>query len=250
MGDIDRKSLRELGTRMRSTATQQRTRNRKDPSVPTSTTSAPNPPTSIIQVASPREVNRWLKEGSAILIDVREADEHSRERISGASPRPLSTLDAAKSASLGSQDVALVFHCKSGRRSAEACRLVAPFVRPGTPVLSMGGGIEAWRAEGLPTITANAGCALSVMRQTQLIIGLGVLLSVALGWLLHPAFLALAAFFGAGLTFAGSTGTCGLALLLSKMPWNRLDTPPSSTPPSTTAASTACGGNHCACVRR
>jgi hypothetical protein len=31
------------------------------------------------------------------------------------------------------------------------------------------------------------------------------------------------AFLGAGLTMAGSTGWCGLAILLSKMPWNRVE---------------------------
>jgi hypothetical protein len=48
-----------------------------------------------------------------------------------------------------------------------------------------------------------------------------VLTGVALGVLVNPWFLAVAAFFGAGLTFAGTTGTCGLALVLMKMPWNR-----------------------------
>jgi hypothetical protein len=37
-----------------------------------------------------------------------------------------------------------------------------------------------------------------------------------------PWFLLISAFFGAGLTFAGATGTCGLALRLMEMPWNRL----------------------------
>jgi hypothetical protein len=44
---------------------------------------------------------------------------------------------------------------------------------------------------------------------------------VALGCFVHPAFLALAGFVGAGLVFAGITDWCGLGLLLSRMPWNR-----------------------------
>jgi hypothetical protein len=47
-----------------------------------------------------------------------------------------------------------------------------------------------------------------------------VLTGVGLGLVVSPWFLALAAFFGAGLTFAGATGTCGLALVLMKLPWN------------------------------
>ena len=38
----------------------------------------------------------------------------------------------------------------------------------------------------------------------------------------HPNWVFLCAFFGAGLTMAGSTGWCGLAILMSKMPWNRV----------------------------
>ena len=44
---------------------------------------------------------------------------------------------------------------------------------------------------------------------------------VALGVWVAPAFLALSAFVGAGLVFAGTTGWCGMAKLLAIMPWNR-----------------------------
>ena len=42
-----------------------------------------------------------------------------------------------------------------------------------------------------------------------------------LGTWVHPAFYGLAAFVGAGLTFAGLTDWCGMAMLLAKMPWNQ-----------------------------
>jgi hypothetical protein len=45
---------------------------------------------------------------------------------------------------------------------------------------------------------------------------------------LNPWFLIMPAFFGAGLLFAGISGTCGLASVLSAMPWNRFDGPNSS----------------------
>jgi hypothetical protein len=60
----------------------------------------------------------------------------------------------------------------------------------------------------------------------QLIAGSMVLTGVVLGTLVNPWWLALSAFFGAGLTFAGATGTCGLAVVLLKMPWNRFVAPP------------------------
>jgi hypothetical protein len=59
------------------------------------------------------------------------------------------------------------------------------------------------------------------MRQVQVTAGLIVLTRSSLGRLVHPAFYALSAFIGAGLTFAGATGWCGMAMLLKTMPWNR-----------------------------
>ena len=60
------------------------------------------------------------------------------------------------------------------------------------------------------------------MRQVQLTIRTGVLTGAILALTVNPNRVFLCAFFGAGLTFAGSTGWCGLAILLSKMPWNRI----------------------------
>jgi hypothetical protein len=48
-----------------------------------------------------------------------------------------------------------------------------------------------------------------------------VLTGVLLGFVAHPAFFGLSAFVGAGLTFAGATGFCGMARLLQAAPWNR-----------------------------
>jgi Protein of unknown function (DUF2892) len=52
--------------------------------------------------------------------------------------------------------------------------------------------------------------------------GLLVVLGVVLGWLFHPACFALSAFVGVGLVFSGVTDTCGMGLLLARMPWNRV----------------------------
>ena len=48
-----------------------------------------------------------------------------------------------------------------------------------------------------------------------------VVLGTVLGAFVHPAFLGLPAFVGAGLIFAGVTDTCGMGMLLARMPWNR-----------------------------
>jgi hypothetical protein len=59
------------------------------------------------------------------------------------------------------------------------------------------------------------------MRQAQIVGGTLVLTGAALGLLVSPAFIALCALVGAGLLHAGLSGTCGMARLLSLLPWNR-----------------------------
>lgn len=170
--------------------------------------------------ASPDQVREWLASGRCVLVDVREADEHARERIAGATLSALSRFDAAALKVTPGQT--LVLHCKSGRRSADAASRCGALAASGVRVLSMTGGIEAWKAKGLPVVAPAGvtGPAIGVMRQTQIAIGLMVLIGLAVGWFVHPAGFLASAFMGAGLVFAGLSGTCGLALVLEKMPWN------------------------------
>jgi rhodanese-related sulfurtransferase len=170
---------------------------------------------------SPADVKRGLDSGEYVLIDVREPDEHARERIPGSKLVPLSKFDPPLVAATARPGQRIVLHCRSGRRSADAQRLAASRPDVPFPVLSMAGGIEAWKQAGLPVERDTRAPRLSVMRQVQLVIGSGVLVGSALAWFVDPRFIAVPAFFGAGLAFAGATGTCGLATLLGWMPWNR-----------------------------
>ncbi|MBL8963394.1 MAG: rhodanese family protein [Phycisphaerae bacterium] len=187
----------------------------------------PGVPGSPVQTASaagwsevdPATVSSWLASGEAVLIDVREIDENAREHITGARLHPLSTFTPGVIASEPSRRV--VFHCGGGKRSAEACRLAAGACGPGIELYSMSGGIKAWKMANLPTRVDSSVTSMSIMRQVQLLVGALVLAGSALAWFIHPAFISIPALLGAGLTVAGSTGTCGLAIVLSKMPWNR-----------------------------
>jgi rhodanese-related sulfurtransferase len=58
---------------------------------------------------------RLLLEQGATLVDIREADEHAREKIIGAHHLPLSKLDEADLALHEGKPV--IFHCKSGART-------------------------------------------------------------------------------------------------------------------------------------
>jgi rhodanese-related sulfurtransferase len=86
------------------------------------------------------------------------------------------------------------------------------------------GGIEAWRKAGLP-VAKDRRAPLEIMRQVQITAGMLVLAGVVLGFAVAPGFFGISAFVGAGLTFAGMTGWCGMARLLALMPWNRAATP-------------------------
>jgi rhodanese-related sulfurtransferase len=167
----------------------------------------------------PRDARDLCASGACIIVDVREPDEHARERIAGAKSVPLSSLTAASIAALGSKSV--VVHCKSGRRSADAAMRCAELTSRGISVANLRGGIDAWKAQGLPTVVDTMRPRMSVMQQTQLVIGIGVLVGTALGTAVHPWLLAIPAMMGAGLIVAGATGTCGLAVVIGKMPWNK-----------------------------
>lgn len=157
-----------------------------------------------------------LDSGKAILIDIRESDEFAREHASGAHHLPLSGFDGSDFPD--ERNKVAIFHCASGARTAEA----APRIL-GTAfaeVYQLDQGLAGWKRAGLKTVV-NRKVPISIQRQVQMTAGLMVLIGVALGFALSPWFFALSGFVGAGLTFAGLSGSCAMAGLLTSMPWNR-----------------------------
>jgi rhodanese-related sulfurtransferase len=163
----------------------------------------------------PAEVADRIAKG-AVLIDIREGDEFRRRHAPGAVSCPLSTFEAARPTLESFREV--IFTCRSGMRTAAACERLSTVVGGDVQVLE--GGLDAWAAAGLP-VTEDRKQPLEIMRQVQIAAGVLILAGVALGFLAHPAFFGLSAFVGAGLTFAGATGFCGMARLLALAPWNR-----------------------------
>ena len=94
----------------------------------------------------PQEVKDLLDNQAIHLIDVREVHEWREGHISGAVHRPLSELstwggDLPK-------DKPVILYCLSGGRSGQAlsfCKSAGHTVEG-----HMGGGINAWRMQGLP----------------------------------------------------------------------------------------------------
>lgn len=173
---------------------------------------------------SPREIDAataraWIAQGDTVLIDVREPGEHARESIPGARLVPLGELSADTLARMTGQRV--IVHCASGARSSRAA---AQLTDAGCEVVSLKGGLASWRAAGGP-VKEDRTAPIPIQRQVMLVAGALVVLGITLGTLVHPWFVFLSGFVGAGLMVAGATGFCGMALLLAKLPYNRVSAP-------------------------
>lgn len=166
-----------------------------------------------IKTISPAEARRLIDSGAS-LIDIRAPDEHARERIAGALNVPLDRL-SADAASGG----VLIFHCRSGMRTAQAAPSLAA-AADGRDCYILEGGITGWGNAGLP-VERPRGAPIEMQRQVMIAAGSLVLIGTLLSLLVSPLWIALAIFVGAGLTFAGISGFCGMARLLALMPWNR-----------------------------
>jgi hypothetical protein len=118
----------------------------------------------------------------------------------------------------GSRGQPLYLVCRSGSRGRQASEkfLAAGF----TNVVNVEGGTLACVECGLPIIRGKK--AISLERQVRIAAGLLVLVGAMLGWLVHPVLFGLSAVVGVGLVFAGVTDTCGMGMLLARMPWNQV----------------------------
>ena len=166
---------------------------------------------------TPERAAALVRDG-ALLVDIRERDEHARERIEGARHHALSVIDRDHPARPG--DKVLIFHCRSGTRTAQSAPQIASAMPAGVETYILEGGIDAWKKAGLP-VTIDRSAPIPTMRQVQIVAGSLVLLGATLGAAVAPGFYLLTAFVGAGLVFAGVTGFCGMARVLDLMPWNR-----------------------------
>jgi hypothetical protein len=96
-------------------------------------------------------------------------------------------------------------------------------------VANLAGGIDAWRASGLPLDRLETN-VWSLERQVRAIAGSLVVITAVLGLTVSRWFFAGTIFVGAGLTFAGISNICLMATLLGKMPWNKPRSVPAGKP--------------------
>lgn len=173
-----------------------------------------------MQSVSPREAHQRLgADPSCVLIDVRSSGEFASGHAAGARCIPLHTLTPRRVAEVVGEidDRTIQLICASGARSRQGA---AALIRAGmTNVINVEGGTRAWKRQGLP-VESDGRRMLPLDRQVQLGAGLMALVGGLLGFFVHHWFFIVPTFVGFGLTLAGATGWCTLAVLLAKMPWN------------------------------
>jgi len=163
----------------------------------------------------PNELQQLMAEKTIQLVDVRTPVEFREVHVEGAVNVPLDRITPNSLPPRNSGDPLYII-CHKGSRGAQACRqLTEDGVQQ---LINVEGGTQACEAAGLAVVRGKQ--AMSLERQVRIAAGSLVLLSIGLSFV-HPAFLALGAFVGAGLVFAGVTDTCGMGMLLARMPWNQ-----------------------------
>ncbi|CAN5377892.1 rhodanese-like domain-containing protein [soil metagenome] len=164
-----------------------------------------------------RRVNpRDAQKQNTLLLDVRTPAEFEESHIAGAVLHPLSELDTEEVGKLAAGKDECVVVCRSGNRAQQAAEKLRAGGMGSLGV--MDGGVLAWEAAGLPLNRGRK--IMSLERQVRIAAGSLVFIGAVLGYFVHPAWIALSGFVGAGLVFAGITDTCGMGMVLARMPWN------------------------------
>ncbi len=170
-----------------------------------------------IKQATVHEINELLDGGGECqVIDVREFSEFNSERIADAQLMPLSNFEKHADEIDHTKPVYLM--CRSGNRAKNAAEQLA--AKGFTDIHVVEGGMVAWAGANLPVVKGESK-VWSLERQVRFAAGLFVLSGVLLSLFVSPYLLLLTAFVGAGLMFSALTDTCGMGMVLAKMPWNK-----------------------------
>ena len=149
------------------------------------------------------------------LIDVRTPAEYGSVHAKGAVNHPMESLNVDR-LPFGKEDEIQVI-CQSGGRSMKVCQKLE--AAGYSNVVNVEGGTSAWQASELPVVEGKK--MMSLERQVRIAAGSLIVIGAAIGQFVHPGGFGLSAFVGAGLVFAGVTDTCGMGMMIARMPWNR-----------------------------
>jgi len=163
------------------------------------------------------EAQQRGKEEHYVFVDVREVFEHQVEAVADAIVHPFSGFDAHRL----NQEIdgrRPIFYCRTGIRSRKA---LDQMLTAGFDAQHIIGGIQGWKADGLPVESSKTGTSIDVMRQTQLAAGSILVGLSALAYFFNPLWMVGVTAVGLGLFHAGASGSCALAAAISWLPWNR-----------------------------
>jgi len=175
------------------------------------------PPVALPAVLRPDDLADALRRVPDLrVLDVRTPGEHTSVHIRGSYNVPLDTLGEH------AQDIRacvapIVLVCQSGQRARKAEEALKAAGVARLHVLD--GGMNGWTAAGLPVTRGPK--KMSLERQVRIAAGTLAATGGVLAVLADPLFGLLSAFVGGGLVFAGLTDTCGMGMLLAKLPYNR-----------------------------
>ena len=176
------------------------------------------PTTMIAPVIRPDELEALLSERPDVrLLDVRTPGEHEAVHIRGAYNVPLDTLGEHGREIRAHVEEPVVLICQSGQRARKAEEALRHAGMPNLHVLD--GGVSGWVAAGKPVVRGAE--RVSLERQVRIAAGSLAAVGGLLALAVNPLFALLPTFVGGGLVFAGVTDTCGMAMALSKLSYNR-----------------------------
>ncbi len=170
-----------------------------------------------ISVAAFKQVLEAEKNNTSVdFINVCEPAEYKEKHIAGVRNIPLGTVTNHLDEFSNKQTVYI--HCRSGNRGRQAIeKLTAAGVT--AELVNVEGGIMAWDAAGFQTGSHTK--RLPLMRQVFIGAGSLMLLGLIPGYFIDDSYLLISTFVALGLLVSGITGWCGMAFVLSKMPWNK-----------------------------
>lgn len=183
-----------------------------------------------LKTISPDEIKN-INPNEGIILDVRTKMEHGEKRL--VCDHVLQTLDELQPNDFMmrhgyDKDFGVYILCRSGKRAAQAAE---QFIAEGYKnVHVIEGGILACEEEGHAVeghTTNNTGntsgnSPLSLERQVRIAAGAIAAIGALLGLSVSSAFTIIPLLVGVGLVFAGVTDRCGMALVLTKAPWNKI----------------------------
>jgi rhodanese-related sulfurtransferase len=99
---------------------------------------------------SPIDATQLINHQNAILLDIRDAKERSEGSIVNSTHIPLAELEKQMAKLEKHKDKAIIAYCRSGQRSATACKQLRKHGY--NSVYNLKGGIMAWQRDNLPLI--------------------------------------------------------------------------------------------------